>query len=404
MAILATVNVQKSYQQLSVLTAENARRARERAEAAVLALPSPGVANENYRRVRSRFWAILAAWIAISMYGVAMIWMSSWPHEVPEGKSGFEVWRSSVSGWIDPATSFAFSVAVLGVVATINIAVSFVTAGRSVVDQIETNFWSSVLAVLSIGASMISFGVALFAWPSVDGTQRSTTGLGVLSTLLAIGCLGLAASIRLKADTAAARSLSLHQVNQKIEQLEERQRAVLGGTTSPSAERTFKSAATLVFHYVVVSVGLAAIGYLAALLALGSNSEIGMLACLLSTSMTTSFIWYGAHYRWTIYRSIQKWTLETSSKIFAALWIAVVALIGVGNSVNFWIITIFAALPLVAAMLVSLSRPARQLWAPARWLRWFSRPVWVEVDRSIQSQLTTLKNLEIELRTSPLRN
>lgn len=398
-AILAALNARRAYQRQDRLFAHNVRSSTQQEDSGQFRLPPAESIDAAHKFSRGRFWWGLVSTTILSLFCTAILWAEGWPQSAPEGE--FDKWLSNVTGWVDPGTSLTFSLAVLGLIATITISVSFATPSRSVIDQVETNFWSAVLTGFSAVSSMVAFTVSLVAWPSTIGVPRLATGVAVLSTLVAFGCLVLTASIRLKTDNAAMRRRSISQINQKINQLENRRQEVFGMSASVST-RNFRSVFILIVHCLAVSLLFASLAYSVILLAPASEPK-SFGWSFTSAIITTSAIWFFTHLRWSVYRSTRRWKLETTSKFYALLWVAFITLFFVADLPSTWTVAVFGAFPLISAALVSLSRPDRILWGPVRCVRWFARPVWDEVDRSLQIQLGELRIREIARRTAPLR-
>ncbi|MFC9790805.1 hypothetical protein [Rhodococcus sp. NPDC127528] len=367
-------------------------------------LPDAAEVQVAYLGVRRQLWSGLLTIPFVGFWIAALVvWVATPPGEIANEDSTRAIvleWRSGVSGLITPADSLTFAVALLAVIATVNIAVSFPAPRSSVIDQVATMFWSNALRVFTFCAAAVAVALALVNWASTPHA-RSSVGVLVAVSVIAAGCVVLSATIGIGSENAAQRRRSLSQIEGRLEQVDARLERALGfrSTAAHVVAAPARGWAPLrhAGHVLVAAVGAAVITVAISatgtgVLGAGEGWRSLVIPSVIWMVLVTSVVWYFGYLRWTGYHRREQWSLRVSPWIFRALWLGLALMLAIvagdgADSKSFDAGVVLTALtPAIPIALFALGRPDRH--APV--LGWAARPVWGAVVRSLESRRAEL--------------
>lgn len=325
-----------------------------------------------------------------------------------------DAWRTGAAGWLTPAEALAVVLALLGVIATINVAVSFPAMPRAVRDQVATTFWSSALYCVTWGTAVCAVALGTIAW-SAEKTAtnfRATVGASLAVDVLAIACALLVATIGVGSENAAKRRRSLSQVEMRLNQLRRRRisvfREVEDSVSGDDAEWTgWRRAGMYIVRLVIVSIAVALLtSLIVAAFALLSDERPSVLRLIVivggGVGLMTVVISFYSYRRWSEYHRNERWALSVTPWVFRVLWVAMAFVLGFAidfsQSDSWWVlaaILIVLAVPLVPVMLLWAGRPDRSV--SRTFLGWPGRLVWEDVAASIDMRCAELDERRSEL-------
>lgn len=364
-------------------------------------LPAEEDVSRADRATSSRFWWGLVMFTLIGLLVVCSIGFLTWygnPGAADRAPKSVDAWRNAMSGWVDPTTSLVVASGVLALIATINISVSLASTQGSVSVQVATSYWSTVLTLFSFVSAVFVFVVSCMAWVSVVGEPKSAKGTAILSTIMAIGCLVLAASIAFNNENSATRRRSLTQIDMKNEQLDERLKEIFPWRVLAN-RKWFPRAASVIVRLVVIATLMALLGY-GGILSVYPG-EIRWVKLLTSLWVGALYgvvvVWLVTYLRWSMYHRAKDWSPCRVSLGCAIAWAAATVWIAwdsEGLTASVIIVGVVALLP---TAVVVISWPQRALWEPFRWVRWFGWPLWYEIGKSLESQIAAFTARREEL-------